>query len=80
MLFKDCLTTLKAKALGVWLKVPFGTICKFQYGALTVTVKKNFWLIMDDGHSKDALPITFVSQELVTAVSAEMLRKGYSLA
>jgi len=69
--------TLKAALLRVWLHVPFGTICSFQYGKQTVTLRKDLWLILSDGTSHDALPLSFVSPQLVAAVEAEMLRIGY---
>lgn len=69
--------TIKAALLRVWLQVPFGTICSFQYGKQTVTLRKDMWLILSDGTSQDALPLTFVSPLLVAAVEAEMLRIGY---
>ena len=69
---------IKAMMLRLWMLVPFGNVCSFKYGELTVTVKKNLWLVMSDGQSKDALPITMVSETLVKAVAAEMERIGYA--
>jgi hypothetical protein len=69
---------IKKMILSLWLIIPFGNICSFKYGKLTVTVKKNFWLVMSDGESKDALPITMVSDTLVNAVAVEMKRMGYA--
>jgi len=72
------LKKVKAMLLRAWLFIPFGNICTFTYGELTVTVQKNLWLVISDGRSKDALPITMVSEVLVNAVAEEMKRIGYA--
>jgi len=67
----------KRFVMRVWLVIPFGYICKFKYGELTVTLKKNLWLVISDGHSNDALPINLVSQELVDECEKQMMMRGY---
>lgn len=64
----------------IWLAVqfwPFGYFCQFRYGNLDVAVRKNLWVIISDGYSKDALPMSLVSLELVDRVKAELQKKWY---
>lgn len=67
----------KAKMLRAWLHIPFGSICRFKYGRHQVTVNKQLWVTISDGRSSDAVPLNFVSPDLVKAIEAEMLRVGY---
>lgn len=63
--------------LVLWLAIPFGSICKFKYGELYITLRKDMWLVISDGHSNDMLPITMVSQKLADRVGLELERLGY---
>lgn len=56
---------------------PYGYICKFKYGGLDVKLNKKFWIITSNGQSQDALPINFVSKELVGIVKQELKHKWY---
>ena len=64
----------------IWLAVqmwPYGNLCRFKYGELEVTLNKQLWIITSDGISTDALPLSFVSQQLVDRVQDELLGKWY---
>lgn len=77
---KEAYLKFKNQVLQFWLKIPFGSICSFEYGKQKISVTKNLWVIVSDGKSSDALPINFVSQQLVSAIEAEMTRMGYRCA
>jgi hypothetical protein len=70
---------LKAKALQLWLRVPFGEVCTFRNGNLSVTVTKQFMVIISDGQSQDALPLPYVSQDLAYRIFVVMKDKGYDV-
>lgn len=63
----------------VWLRIPFGNICTFQNGSLTVVVNKQLLVIISGGQSRDALPLAFVSPELVCKIAIEMETRGYQV-
>jgi hypothetical protein len=43
-----------------------------------IVISKDLWVTITDGHSKDSLPLSFCSQEMVDALE-EVLRKRYGL-
>lgn len=61
-------------AIQIW---PFGNLCRFTYGELEIRLTKKLWIITSDGSSEDALPLSFVSQQLVDRVQAELESKWY---
>lgn len=55
-----------------WL--PFGglPIARINFRGETCTLHKNGWVLISDGKSSDALPLSFTSQALVDAFEAEL--------
>jgi hypothetical protein len=70
-------STVKQALLALWLKWPYGNICAFRYGDLNIAVRKNGWVVISDGVSRDMLPLSYTSPQLIEAVDAEMTRMGY---
>ena len=54
-------------------KLPFGflPIARITLGRETATLRKDGWVIVCDGKSTDALPITFCSPDVIEAFNAE---------
>lgn len=48
-------------------------IARIQWGGNTCTLRNDGWIIISDGQSRDALPITMVSPGLVDALRAELI-------
>jgi len=66
----------------IWLLIPVGYLLRFEYGGLPdsiqrVTLTKGLWVIIDsgDGTAQDALPLSFVSQELVDECESRLINK-----
>lgn len=55
-------------------RLPFGflPIARITTGKETCTLRKDGWVIISDGKSTDALPITFCAPAIVEAFSAEL--------
>ena len=51
----------------IWQTLPFGYLLRFRYEGLRITLRKNLWVVIDNGRgtSTDMLPLTLVSQKLV---------------
>lgn len=47
-------------------------LCSFDYGNNRITYRADGWVVISDGVSTDALPITLVSPELVTRIMQEL--------
>lgn len=57
---------------------PYGHLCKFKLeGEGSITLNKQMWIIVSDGKSQDALPISFVSEELIKRCGDELAKKWY---
>lgn len=57
---------------------PYGYLCRLDSGGKeTITLNKQMWVIVSDGQSSDALPISFVSPQLVERLGAELAKKWY---
>ena len=58
----------------LWCLIPLGRLLRFQYGGLLVTLRKDLWVEVSDdgGKSKDALPLTFVSQQLIDEIELRL--------
>lgn len=54
------------------LGIPGLPIAKVKTGNSTATLRNDGWVIISDGKSTDALPITFCSQQIVEAFAAEL--------
>ena len=52
-------------------------IMNYVNGDLDVKLNKKIWIITSNGQSQDALPINFVSKELVGIVKQELKHKWY---
>lgn len=68
---------IKTTLLRAWLSIPGGRICTLHRGRQTITLRKNLWVHITDGTSKDALPICLVSPDLVDALRKRMDDLGY---
>ena len=55
------------------LPFPGLPIARIQWGGNTCTLRNDGWIIISDGQSQDALPITMVSPSLVAALHIELL-------
>lgn len=59
-----------------WLnrKLPFPSlpIARVKLGNETATLRKDGWVIISDGRSTDALPITFCSPRIIEAFNAQL--------
>lgn len=57
---------------------PFGSLCVLrEENGTTITLLKNFYVVVSDGKSSDALPINMVSQKLVERFENEIRNKWY---
>jgi hypothetical protein len=54
------------------LPFPGLPIAKISIGRETATLRRDGWVIISDGSSTDALPITFCSPAIVDAFNAEL--------
>lgn len=71
---------LKIKKIVWWFVQtwPFGSLCILQNDdGSTITLLKNYYVVVSDGNSSDALPITFISQKLVDRFEIEIRKKWY---
>lgn len=60
------------------LNWPFGHLCKFKLeGEGYILLNKQMWIIVSDGKSQDALPIEFVSPDLIKRCGEELAKKWY---
>ena len=61
----------------LWCALPFGRIIRFKYGNERITLKKDLWIVIDQGKgtSCDAIPITLVSESLAKKIDAEIKSK-----
>lgn len=57
---------------------PFGYVCQFPYGAGSVGLTKNLWVVSFDDVSSDALPLNYVRQELVDKFEQELAKKWWN--
>ena len=55
-----------------------GNLCRFQQGKSTITVTKSGWVVVSDGASSDAMPVSFVRPELIAAINGELSKRGYA--
>lgn len=65
--------------LGLWLIIPVGRICRVRQGNSTMTLRKDFWIIVSDGISKDTLPISAVSSFMQHELALRMQSIGYDI-
>lgn len=65
--------------LNIWLKIPFGYICRVHHETSHMTLRKDYWVIVTSGKSTDALPITFVSHHLQHEFALRMKAIGYDV-
>ncbi|WP_213881254.1 hypothetical protein [Pseudomonas sp. dw_358] len=54
------------------LRIPGLPIARIRTGNETCTLRNDGWVIVSDGRSTDALPITFCSQSLIDKFEAEL--------
>lgn len=54
------------------LKLPGLPIARIQTGNNTCTLRNDGWVIISDGKSSDALPITFCAPAIIEAFNAEL--------
>ncbi len=66
-------------ALALWMRIPFGYICRVHHGAGHMTLRKDFWIIVSDGKTTDALPINTVSHHLQNEFALRMKAIGYNV-
>lgn len=64
-------------AFGIWLKVPFGPVCSITQGKRKVTLLKDLTVVIDDGKTKDSLPVFMVSIEIQLALGRRIHQLGY---
>jgi hypothetical protein len=69
---------LRGKLLSLWGDLPGGDFCKLVNGGETVRFRKDLMVIVSDGRSYDAMPVTFVSPQLIEAFAARMKLLGYA--
>lgn len=72
-------TTIVRFFLKLWLKVPFGYICRVHHKDSYMTLRKDYWIIVTHGNTTDALPITFVSHHLQHEFALRMKAIGYDV-
>ncbi len=70
-------SSLKAKILHFWSRIPFGNLCTVKQGACKMHLRKDLIVLVTNGRSQDALPVSLVSQQLVDAFYARMVLLGY---
>ena len=57
---------------------PYGYLCRLPYGSKgEIRLTKQMWIIVSDGASQDALPISFVSPQLIESIGIELAKKWY---
>lgn len=66
-------------ALAIWMRLPFGHICRVHHGTSHMTLRKDFWIIVSDGNTTDALPINAVSHHLQNEFALRMKAIGYNV-
>lgn len=66
-------------ALAIWMRMPFGYICRVHHGTSHMTLRKDFWIIVSDGKTTDALPINTVSHHLQNEFALRMKAIGYDV-
>ena len=54
------------------LKLPGLPIARIRSGRETCTLRNDGWVIISDGKSTDALPITFCAPAIIEAFNAEL--------
>lgn len=54
------------------LRIPGLPIARLTIGGETCTLRNDGWVIISDGKSSDALPISFCSQRIVDAFTKEL--------
>ena len=65
--------------LNLWLKVPFGYICRVYHNDSHMTLRKDYWIVVTRGNATDMLPITFVSHHLQNEFALRMKAIGYDV-
>lgn len=72
-------TTIIRFFLNIWLRLPFGHICRIHHDKAHITLLKNYWVVVSDGASSDALPITVISPALQHELALRMKAIGYDV-
>ena len=70
---------IRSMVLNLWLRIPFGRICRVHQGASSMTLRKDFWIIVSDGVSFDTLPISAVSSFMQNELALRMRSVGYDI-
>lgn len=65
--------------LRIWLKIPFGYICRVHHQDAYMTLHKNYWVHVVNGNSIDTLPINVVSHHLQNEFALRMKAIGYNV-
>lgn len=73
------LTAIIRCFLKIWLKVPFGYICRVHHNDSHMTLRKDYWIVVSRGKATDMLPITFVSHHLQNEFALRMKAIGYDV-
>ena len=73
------LTAIIRFFLNIWLKVPFGYICRVHHNDSHMTLRKDYWIVVSRGKATDMLPITFVSHHLQNEFALRMKAIGYDV-
>lgn len=72
-------TTIIRFFLNIWLKIPFGYICRVHHKDAHITLLKNYWVVMSRDGTSDALPITVISYTLQHELALRMKAIGYDV-
>lgn len=72
-------STLVHLALNLWLKVPFGYVCRIHHKDAHMTLRKDFWVVFTNGNTTDTLPVTVISHHLQHEFAMRMKDLGYHM-
>ena len=73
------LTTTIRFFLHLWLRIPFGYICRVHHKDSHMTLRKDYWVIMTSRKTSQTLPITLVSHHLQNEFALRMKAIGYDV-
>ena len=65
--------------LHLWLRIPFGYICRVHHKDSHVTLLKDYWVVMTSGKTNQKLPITLLSHHFQNELALRMKAIGYDV-
>ena len=65
--------------LHLWIRIPFGYICRVHHKDSHMTLRKDYWVVMTNGKTSRTLPITLLSHHLQHEFALSMKKIGYDV-